>query len=83
MSGLFFQKNLSDDEWIVFSGQGRQGEVLWSHGREPLRQPLLRLLSQLSSFFIMFIYDREVPTVIYAIYANIPFMGIATTCLKY
>ena len=29
-----------DDYWPA--GQGRQGEVLWSHGREPLRQPLLR-----------------------------------------
>ena len=27
---------------IHSAGQGRQGEVLWSHGREPLRQPLLR-----------------------------------------
>jgi len=29
---------------IHSAGQGRQGEVLWCHGREPLRQPLLRSL---------------------------------------
>jgi myosin-7 len=36
-AGTMRQKTL-----IHSAGGGRAGEVLWSHGREPLRQPLLR-----------------------------------------
>ena len=39
------------DYWPA--GQGRQGEVLWSHGREPLRQPLLRLTVSDLTFFVI------------------------------